>query len=880
MNSDLDLSRSDDLSTDRARPTETTPLGRRLAELGSAPSADALLDAFLSFVAEKKLELYPAQEEAVLAALAGQNVVLNTPTGSGKSLVATALHFFVTAYGGRSFYASPIKALVSEKFFALCTEFGAERVGMMTGDASINRDAPIVCCTAEVLANIALREGKHAPVDAAILDEFHYYSDRDRGVAWQIPLLALPRTRFLLMSATIGDPEPFKERLTKLNGKDTAVVRSFDRPVPLEWEYRETPLHETVLDLTTKGRAPVYIVSFTQRGCAEEAQNLMSVDFCTKQEKAAIKEAIVGMRWDSPYGKEVQRFVRHGIGVHHAGLLPKYRLLVEKLAQRGLLKVVCGTDTLGVGVNIPIRTVLFTKLCKFDGEKTSILSVRDFQQISGRAGRKGFDERGFVVAQAPEHVIENIRLEAKAAGDPKKLRKLVRKRPPDKGYVPWDKNTFERLRTSQAETLVSRFSVSHSMILNVLERPDGGCMSIGRLIRDSHDRPVEKRANARRARDLIRSLLQAGIIEEAETESGGKRLFVHAELQEDFSLHHALSLYLVDTVERLDKESPTYALDLLSLVEAILENPDAILYRQVDKLKGDKMRELKAAGVEYEERMAELEKIDYIRPNAEFTYDTFNAFAKEHPWVLENIRPKSIARDMVEQFLSFTDYVREYGLERVEGLLLRYLSDVYKSLEQTVPPAARTESVREISAFLGAIVRQVDSSLIDEWERIRRFGIEAKITPPVQDGEIGEPSGSVDITRDRKAFAILVRNEVFRVVRALAHKRYDAASELLSLPVPDDAPPNQAPVVPWSMSALDGAMAAFWAESPMLETGAEARSPKHVSMKELDDDRWSVEQALLSEEGPTAFYLAFTVSLSVSRAAGKPVLTLDGIRSA
>src|SRR5262249_36699538 len=366
----------------------------------------------------------------------------------------------------------------------------------------------------------------------------------------------------------------------------------------------------------------------------------------------------------------------------HAGLLPKYRRLVERLAQRGQLKIISGTDTLGVGVNIPIRTVLFTKLCKFDGEKTAILTVRDFQQIAGRAGRKGFDDRGTVVAQAPEHVIENLRLEAKAGSDPAKRRKLVKKKPPDKGYVHWDAKTFDRLVTSPPEPLVSRFRVSHGMLLSVLSRGRGGCRAMARLIRASHERRAQQRLLGRTAIQMFESLKAAGIVEVA---SDGD-LVVNADLQEDFSLNHALSLYLLHAIELLDRESETYALDLLTLVESILENPDLVLMRQLDKLKTEKLAELKAAGVEYDERMAELEKLEYPKPNAGFIYDTFNAFAREHPWIQEdNIRPKSIARDMIEQFLSFAEYIKEYGLERGEGVLLRYLSDVYKTLVQSVP---------------------------------------------------------------------------------------------------------------------------------------------------------------------------------------------------
>lgn len=175
------------------------------------------------------------------------------------------------------------------------------------------------------------------------------------------------------------------------------------------------------------------------------------------------------------------------MGLHHAGLLPKYRVLVEQLARKGLLKVICGTDTLGVGINVPLRTVLFTRLCKFDGQKTGILTARDFHQISGRAGRKGFDDKGWVVVQAPEHVIENLQMEQKCAGDAKKLRKFVKRKPPEKGFIVWNKDTFKKLVTSKPEQLVSRFQVTHGMLLNVLSREGDGCRALRELIQDCHD---------------------------------------------------------------------------------------------------------------------------------------------------------------------------------------------------------------------------------------------------------------------------------------------------------------------------------------------------------------------------------------------------------
>ncbi len=825
--------------------------------------SDDLLERFLAYCAEKKLSLYPAQEEALLELVSGKNVILATPTGSGKSLVASFLHFIAVAEGKKSYYTAPIKALVNEKFFALSREFGPDLVGMMTGDASVNAGAPILCCTAEILANKALREGASADVDYVVMDEFHYYADKERGVAWQIPLLTLPRATFLLMSATIGPTDFFEQTLNRLTRRPTAVVRSSERPVPLTFEYKETPLHETILELIRQDRAPIYIVNFTQRAAAEEAQNLMSTDYSTKEEKKRIQEALVGTRFDSPYGKEVQKLLRHGIGLHHAGLLPKYRLIAEKLAQKGHLKLICGTDTLGVGVNIPIRTVLFTKLCKFDGEKTGILSVRDFQQISGRAGRKGFDERGSVVVQAPEHVIENLRMDAKAAGDPAKKRKIVRRKPPDKGFVHWDRSTFDRLCTSSPEPLVSRFQVTHGLLLNVLERPDGGCKAMVRLVRDCHDNPHQKREHRKHGLLLYHSLLDAKVIEFVDRDDGaGKRLQVHADLQEDFSLNHALSLYLLDTITLLDPESPEYPLQLLSLVESILENPDLVLMKQLDRLKTEKIAELKAAGVEYDERMAELEKLEYPKPHREFIYGSFDTFSAKHPWVgHENIRPKSVAREMYETFMSFAEYVKEYDLQRAEGLVLRYLSEVYKALVQTVPDPAKDEGVHEIITYLGAIVRQVDSSLLDEWERMKD---PTAILAPKAERAAPE---AWDVTRDPKAFTVLIRNEMYQLLRTLSWRNYEAAAELL--------PGGEAPLRP---SEIEAMMAPFHAEHGAIRLDPQARSPKNTMIVQ-GQHAWEVKQILCDAEDDNDWVIECSIDLARSREESKPVLRLLRIGS-
>src|SRR3954469_12322368 len=484
---------------------------------------DAVFDAFQKWATEQGLALYTHQEEALIELATGANVILNTPTGSGKSLVATGAHFIALADGRTTFYTAPIKALVSEKFFALCAAFGAHNVGMLTGDASVNPDAPIICCTAEILANLALREGAGADVGLVVMDEFHFYAEPDRGCAWQVPLIELPQAQFLLMSATLGDTTRFVGALSRRTGRETAVVASAERPVPLIFSYAMTPLHETIEELLSTHQAPVYIVHFTQAAALERAQALMSINMCSRAEKDAIGAAIGNFRFTAGFGRTLSRLVRHGIGVHHAGMLPKYRRLVETLAQAGLLKVICGTDTLGVGINVPIRTVLFTGLSKYDGVKTRLLKNREFHQIAGRAGRAGYDTVGTVVVQAPEHVVENERLLAKAGDDPKKRRKVVRKNPPE-GFVSWSDQTFDRLVAAAPETLRSSFGVSHSMVLNVLQRPGDGVAALRSLIEKSHEPPEVQERLLAQAGEIVEGLLASEIV--APDEDGYPRLTV------------------------------------------------------------------------------------------------------------------------------------------------------------------------------------------------------------------------------------------------------------------------------------------------------------------------------------------------------------------
>jgi superfamily II RNA helicase len=835
------------MSAAEARMLEAIP-----APAGPVPD-DAILSRFTDWVAAQGLTLYGHQEEALLELLSGKHVVLSTPTGSGKSLVATFLHFQAMCRGQISVYTCPTKALVNEKFFALCDVFGARNVGMITGDAAINGEAPVLVCTEEVLANLALRNPR-VRADCVVMDEFHYYADRERGAAWQIPLLLLEKTQFLLMSATLGDTTLVETKLAEITRREVARVSGAERPVPLEMSYVETPLHETLDKLVAANRAPIYLVNFSQRAAAERAQDLMSADFSSKEEKARLKDVLreMGIRFDTPYGKELQRFLQHGIGLHHAGLLPRYRFLVEKLAQQGLLKVVSGTDTLGVGVNVPIRTVAFTQLIKFDGEKTAQLTVRDFLQVAGRAGRKGFDDRGYVVAQAPEHVIENLKLEQKKQSG----KKVVKKAPPAKGYVHWDRTTFERLTTRAPEPLESRFQVTHGMILYLLQaegdtnaREAPGPQGYARLVqmvRRSHGNEGNKRIHLRTAAAACRRLRAAGLILHVR---GNEYLAPHLEvsehLQSDFSMHHTLGLWLLDTLPRLDPASDTYALDVLTLVESILENPMPVLWAQLDRAKGEKVAELKAQGMDYADRMEELEKVEWPKPLREFVYDTFNAFADKHPWVgAEDVRPKSVARELFERGSSFDDYVREYGLQRSEGVLLRYLNDAYKTLLTSVPEGMRDEALDDVLAFLRTTVRTTDSTLLDEWEALLDPAASAEektrrlaAAQAHREALAVRPRDTDTLLRDPRALKARVRTEMHRLLFALARRDFAGAAAGLRAASPDSA---------WTAEDLEAELAPCLAALGALDTTPRARRPDRTALLPDGPKRFRAQQKLVA----------------------------------
>ena len=817
---------------------------------------DDIYERFFQWVESRGITPWPHQEEAILSLVSGNHVILATPTGSGKSMVALAMHYIALCTGRRSYYTAPIKALVSEKFFDLVKVLGRDRVGMITGDTHINTDAPVICCTAEILANQALREGRHADIGCVAMDEFHYYGDPDRGWAWQVPLLTLPDTQFLLMSATLGDVSQIADDLERKTGSDVDIVSDAPRPVPLSYRYVDTPLPTTVESLLENQDTPVYIVHFSQDAALDTAQALSSSGVSDRRQRDRVKEAMAGTRFTTAFGKILQRLLRTGVGIHHAGMLPRYRRLVEQLAQEGLLPVICGTDTLGVGINVPIHTVLLTGLTKFDGARMRRLRAREFHQIAGRAGRMGFDTQGLVVAEAPEYEIENAKAVAKAGNDPKKL-KRIKKKKPQEGFVTWGEGTFDKLIHASPETLTPHLKITHAMVLNEVAQGGDARARVEDLIEDSRQTPQQKENLQERADEIFQTLTDTEVIETERNPDGGLDYYTTVDLPEDFALDQPLSPFLLAALELLDPDDPSYDMDLISMVEATLEDPRQILKAQQRQARDVAIQEMKEEGLEYDDRMERLQEVTYPMPMGDMLAEAFDRYRRDVPWANDyEIHPKSVLRDMVETASDFNGYISRYGISRSEGTLLRYLSDAYRALDRTVPEEYLDERLEDIVSWLGLIVRSVDSSLVDEWEAAGRTdsdqgsGLDA--APPSQDDQV---------VRDRRGLTVLVRNAMFQRVELVANDRPERLAELDS---------------DWGygLRAWQDTLDDLYEAHDEIRTDAQARSTDYFSIDQQGESRnhtWKVRQIFDDVEGDHDWGIAGIVDLDATQESGQVV---------
>ncbi len=500
---------------------------------------------------------------------------------------------------------------------------------------------------------------------------------------------------------------------------------------------------------------------------------------------------------------------------------------------------------------------MLTGLTKYDGTRQRMLKAREFHQIAGRAGRAGYDTVGAVVVQAPDHVVENHKALAKAGDDPKKQRKVQRKKPPE-GFVNWTEETFDRLVAAEPEPLVSRMRVSHSMLLNVIAREGDAFEAMRRLLRDNHEESRQQLRLVRRAIAIYRSLLTAGVVERIDPpEESGRMVRLVEDLQLDFALNQPLSTYALATFDTLDPEVPTYPLDVVSVLEATLEDPRPVLSAQMHKAKGEAVGEMKADGIEYDERMELLEDISWPKPLLELLEATYEIYRGRHPWIGESaLSPKSVVRDMYERAMTFGEYVAFYGLTRSEGLVLRYLTDAYRALRQTVPDSVKTDELVDIIEWIGEVVRQTDSSLLDEWEQLTDPNRPDDVAPEVV------PAQPKAITANERAFRVLVRNAMFRRVELAARGRWAELGELA-----DDL----------DADAWQEAVEPYFEEHEVIGTGPDARGP-HMLLIEKEPTRWLVQQIIDDPAGDHDWRIIAEVDLPASDEAGELVLTVTDFR--
>lgn len=835
--------------------------------LPATATEDSIVEGFEQAQATLGRTLYPHQEDALFAIAAGDHVIAATPTGSGKTTIAYAALFAAMARKEVAYYTAPIKALVSEKFFELVSMFGAKNVGMMTGDSSVNHEAPIIVCTAEILANHALRDGPTSSIGLVVMDEFHFYSDPQRGWAWQVPLIELPHTQFVLMSATLGDVSFFEDDLSQRTNRAVTTIDNATRPVPLDFRWATTTLEDTITEILENRDAPVYIVHFTQKDALEQAQNLLGRRILTKEEKEQVRELIGDFRFSRGFGQILSKLVREGIGVHHAGLLPKYRRLVERLAQSGLLKVIAGTDTLGVGINVPIRTVLMTSLAKFDGNRQRILNSREFHQIAGRAGRAGYDTVGHVVVQAPEWAVEFEKEKARhqareesgtTPNSAKKKKREPKLKVPD-GQVNWSEENLRKLTENPPPALSPRMRITSSMMLALIARPGSAVAAARHLIDSSHQSDTQKYALKRQAISLYRGLKESDIVEVLDTPDHlGRTIRLVDDLQLDFQLNQPLAPFAIAALDLLDEDSPTLTMDSVSVIEAILEDPFQILLAQQNTAKRELLTELKADGIEYSERMARLDEVTWPKPLEEELTAALEIYAKNRPWVnVHDLSPKSIVREFYETGSTFSEYVSRYQLMRSEGIVLRYLSDAYQTLRRTLPVELRTEELESVIEWLGVLVRGVDSSLLDEWEAL---------THPEDDGDAASevrPDSPRTLSAQTKVLTQMVRAAMWRRVELFAFEREEQLGEL-------DASSG------FDADRWGEAMDEFYDLHDHVVIDDDARRPQNLRI-EQESKRWIATQTIVDPEGDRDFVIQGIVDLDQTDDTGELSLRIEHV---
>ena len=704
----------------------------------AASDAELELAFYDKFLLSRGLEPYPVQEQAVSAIFANQSVMVTVPTGTGKTLMAKAALFRAVGKGERAIYTTPLRALTEEKYRELCADFGDENVGFATGDYKVNREAPIQVEVAEILWNRIVADKHVSPAEIVVMDEGHYFNDPERGYVWEQSIIGLdPRTQLVILSATVGHAEKFCQWVEVTRRMPMALVESRERKVPLVHEFREDMLIDTVKELAHKGDVPAIVFVFGREQCFEVARLLKSCRrFTTDEEKVRVEALCDEALLPSGEAKELRPLLTHGIGVHHAGILPRYKQLVEQLALERLIKFVVSTETIAAGINLPARTVVFPSLRKFIKQAPRMLTSAEYHQMAGRAGRPQFDDRGLAITLAPEQVVSDLKKEMKGSKyDLEKLRKSVygraRAEAQRKQDVIWTPESHAELMRGEPAELRSKTKITAEQVL-AIGLPDLTEAKLPTTDAEARMAEAERSLPPSMRLDIV-TVIENLLLTERERK---ELLKILGQLVDNMKALGVLDEHgkqvsgeMIRKLQGMDGVFIWWTLfnhqleytELRELVEYLIDHD--IIQRQLDRKGEDEKREWMRTKL----REMRLE-------NPHVTWDDVEAaYEKEHPRVLTKIeqihaefaakvphpelhggkRAKNTWAQLEESGLGFLEFVEKHNLEHEEGTQFSYLVRVM-NFANKLGEASQLPEFEDMAERVRKLLARIDLRLVEE----------------------------------------------------------------------------------------------------------------------------------------------------------------------
>jgi hypothetical protein len=705
---------------------------------------DLELSFYDKFLWSRGLEPYPVQEQAIGKIFAGTSVLVTVPTGTGKTLMAKAALHAALGRGHRAVYTTPLRALTEEKFRELCVDFGEANVGFATGDYKVNREAPIQVEVAEILWNRIVADKHVCPAEIVVMDEGHYFNDPERGYVWEQSIIGLdPRTQLVVLSATVGHPERFCHWVELTRRVPMELVDSRERKVPLVHEFREDMMIDTVRSLAFTGDVPAIVFVFGREQCFEVARLIKSCRrFTTDEEKAKVEALCEQALLPTGAAKELKPLLAHGIGIHHAGILPRYKQLVEQLALERLIKFVVSTETIAAGINLPARTVVFPSLRKFIKQQVRLVTAAEYHQMAGRAGRPQFDDRGLAITLAPEDIVSELKKELKDAAkrpayDEAKVKKSVynraRSEAQRKGDIVWTPEIHAELVKGEPAELRSKTKITAEQVLAIglpdlaaevlpgaageaaqrmaaaeASLPPSMRLDIVTVIDNLLLDDFERRGLHKVLAQLVANMRAIGVLDEHGKQVSGQMI---RQLQgmDGLFIYYVLYNHQLDYVE------------LRELVEYLIDHD--IIQRQLDRKDEDVKREWMRT------RLRELRE-----GNPQVSWEDVEAeWDKEHPRVLTKVetihqelsakiphpelhggkRAKNVWATLEESGLPFLEFVERHHLEHEEGNLFSYLVRVM-NFARKLGEASQLSELDDMAERVQRILARVDVRLVDD----------------------------------------------------------------------------------------------------------------------------------------------------------------------